>query len=326
MSRMEPAIRDYLTKMREEAFIDIKPGYTDTGASPNETKPVLQRLYAARAQEEGEGGAHPLPRDHAHLPAEVAAGSGCRLHRPPRRRPWSRPARSRRRSTARAPSRPSRSRARRKRSASARSRAKRCPPSPTAQSRTRARFLRRPQLPRSRSIRWSPLRQSKKTRFSARAKVAEAAEANRVRSLTRWLPRAGCRRGCRPRNAGRSVGLAGDTATKKKKKATTEERKDPPGRTGRRSLTTSKPQSAVHAGAPGAGSACSRALRTRALLPLPRRSNSPFESADAAGLGFNPRPAWFLAIVAAEIRLYSLCHRSSNGYDWRWCAGTRRRA
>ncbi len=40
MSRMEPAIRAYLTKMREEAFIDIKPGYIDTGASPNETKPI----------------------------------------------------------------------------------------------------------------------------------------------------------------------------------------------------------------------------------------------------------------------------------------------
>ena len=40
MSQMEPAIRAYLTKMREDAFIDIKPGYVDTGASPNETKPV----------------------------------------------------------------------------------------------------------------------------------------------------------------------------------------------------------------------------------------------------------------------------------------------
>lgn len=41
MSKMEPAIRDYLTKLREESFIDIKPGYTDTGASANETKPVF---------------------------------------------------------------------------------------------------------------------------------------------------------------------------------------------------------------------------------------------------------------------------------------------
>ena len=27
--------------MREDAFIDIKPGYVDTGASPNETKPIF---------------------------------------------------------------------------------------------------------------------------------------------------------------------------------------------------------------------------------------------------------------------------------------------
>ncbi len=40
MSKMDPAIRSYLTKMREESYIDIRPGYTDTGASPNETKPV----------------------------------------------------------------------------------------------------------------------------------------------------------------------------------------------------------------------------------------------------------------------------------------------
>jgi peptidyl-prolyl cis-trans isomerase SurA len=40
MSRMEPAMRDYLTKMREDAYIDIRPGYTDSGASPRQTKPV----------------------------------------------------------------------------------------------------------------------------------------------------------------------------------------------------------------------------------------------------------------------------------------------
>ena len=41
MDRMEPAIRAYLTNLRENSFIDIKPGYTDTGASPNETKPIF---------------------------------------------------------------------------------------------------------------------------------------------------------------------------------------------------------------------------------------------------------------------------------------------
>jgi len=41
MTKMNPALRDYLTKLREDAYIDIKPGYIDTGASPNETKPVF---------------------------------------------------------------------------------------------------------------------------------------------------------------------------------------------------------------------------------------------------------------------------------------------
>jgi len=41
MQKMQPALRDYLTKLREDAYIDIKPGpYFDTGASPNETKPI----------------------------------------------------------------------------------------------------------------------------------------------------------------------------------------------------------------------------------------------------------------------------------------------
>jgi peptidyl-prolyl cis-trans isomerase SurA len=40
MVAMQPALRDYLTKLREDAYIDIKQGYIDTGASPNETKPI----------------------------------------------------------------------------------------------------------------------------------------------------------------------------------------------------------------------------------------------------------------------------------------------
>lgn len=40
MEKLEPALRTYLTKLREDAYIDIKPGYVDTAASPNETKPV----------------------------------------------------------------------------------------------------------------------------------------------------------------------------------------------------------------------------------------------------------------------------------------------
>jgi peptidyl-prolyl cis-trans isomerase SurA len=41
VERMQPALRTYLTKLREESDIDIKKGYTDINASPNESKPVF---------------------------------------------------------------------------------------------------------------------------------------------------------------------------------------------------------------------------------------------------------------------------------------------
>ena len=37
-------------KPREEAFIDIKQGYVDTGASPNQTKPVFTSAAVAGAK------------------------------------------------------------------------------------------------------------------------------------------------------------------------------------------------------------------------------------------------------------------------------------
>src|SRR5262249_850398 len=41
MKKLQPALRKYLTQLREEAYIDIKPGYIDSGASPNQTKPTF---------------------------------------------------------------------------------------------------------------------------------------------------------------------------------------------------------------------------------------------------------------------------------------------
>jgi peptidyl-prolyl cis-trans isomerase SurA len=38
---MQPALRAYLTKLREDAAIDIRAGYVDSGASPKQTKPVF---------------------------------------------------------------------------------------------------------------------------------------------------------------------------------------------------------------------------------------------------------------------------------------------
>jgi peptidyl-prolyl cis-trans isomerase SurA len=40
MQKLQPALRTFLTTLREEAFIDIKSGYLDSGASAKQTKPV----------------------------------------------------------------------------------------------------------------------------------------------------------------------------------------------------------------------------------------------------------------------------------------------
>jgi peptidyl-prolyl cis-trans isomerase SurA len=40
MQKLQPALRAYLATLREEAFIDIKNGYVDSGASAKQTKPV----------------------------------------------------------------------------------------------------------------------------------------------------------------------------------------------------------------------------------------------------------------------------------------------
>lgn len=38
--KLQPALRAYLTKLREDAYIVVNQGYVDTGASPNETVPI----------------------------------------------------------------------------------------------------------------------------------------------------------------------------------------------------------------------------------------------------------------------------------------------
>jgi peptidyl-prolyl cis-trans isomerase SurA len=38
---IQPALRAYLTKLREEAYVDLRPGFVDSGASAKETKPVF---------------------------------------------------------------------------------------------------------------------------------------------------------------------------------------------------------------------------------------------------------------------------------------------
>lgn len=51
MQKLQPALRAYLTKLREEAYLDYKQGYTDTGASPNQTKPIETNAKDSNAKE-----------------------------------------------------------------------------------------------------------------------------------------------------------------------------------------------------------------------------------------------------------------------------------
>jgi peptidyl-prolyl cis-trans isomerase SurA len=43
---IQPKLREYLTGLREKAYLDIAPGFVDTGASPKETKPVFAAATA----------------------------------------------------------------------------------------------------------------------------------------------------------------------------------------------------------------------------------------------------------------------------------------
>ena len=51
VQKMQPALRAYLQKLREDAYIKIADGYVDTGASPNQTAPVETNAKEAGAKE-----------------------------------------------------------------------------------------------------------------------------------------------------------------------------------------------------------------------------------------------------------------------------------
>lgn len=50
--QMQPALRAYLTKLREEAYIDIKSGFVDAGASSKQTKPVFSAYTAPQSKKQ----------------------------------------------------------------------------------------------------------------------------------------------------------------------------------------------------------------------------------------------------------------------------------
>src|SRR4029077_4839920 len=51
VQKMQPALRAYLQKLREDAYIKYADGYVDTGASPNQTAPIETTSKEAGAKE-----------------------------------------------------------------------------------------------------------------------------------------------------------------------------------------------------------------------------------------------------------------------------------
>ena len=87
MERMQPKLRQYLTQLREEAAIDIKPGVVDTGASGNEMKltysaytppPPKKKKKFARKRFRGKTAASPTSNTQV---ASTAAPAGAAASR-----------------------------------------------------------------------------------------------------------------------------------------------------------------------------------------------------------------------------------------------------
>ena len=88
--KLQPALRAYLTKLREEAYIDIMPGYVDSGASPNQTSADRNRHCQAirleEAQEEKEAGHSLGARRLREADLVPITGYSCPTTAPSRRR------------------------------------------------------------------------------------------------------------------------------------------------------------------------------------------------------------------------------------------------
>jgi peptidyl-prolyl cis-trans isomerase SurA len=83
MEKIGPAVRTYLTRLRDEAYIDIRPGYTDSAASPNETKPTFaaytppqpKKKKKQKARYDSQTGRYSRGTPHAKAPVQVAAAT-----------------------------------------------------------------------------------------------------------------------------------------------------------------------------------------------------------------------------------------------------------
>ncbi|MHB1743145.1 MAG: peptidylprolyl isomerase [Acidobacteriaceae bacterium] len=83
MKKIGPAVRQYLTRLRDEAYIDIRPGYTDSAASPDETKPTFaaytppqpKKKKKQKARYDGQMGRYGRGTLRAKTPVQVASAT-----------------------------------------------------------------------------------------------------------------------------------------------------------------------------------------------------------------------------------------------------------
>ncbi len=74
MQQMQPALRTYLTRLREEASMDVKPGFVDSGASPRQTKFVYTAYSAPTPKKKKAAQKARFDRDHGIAPTTAANG------------------------------------------------------------------------------------------------------------------------------------------------------------------------------------------------------------------------------------------------------------
>jgi len=216
MSKMEPAIRAYLTKMREEAYVEVAPSYADTGASPKQIKPAYS-AYTPPSSKKKKKVERTRFRETTHNyrqksavaapPAEEAAApakKGKRQKAEPVNLATMKPGKKEKIRYGQAPS-------------------KTLPSAPETQAEDAGAVQQAANAPPEPINPLEPTKPTQKTRFSARAKEVKQAKVNNkgFKPDAEAPPPPDAAEVADRQAQSAPLGLAGNTAAKKKKQATT---------------------------------------------------------------------------------------------------------
>jgi peptidyl-prolyl cis-trans isomerase SurA len=218
-SKMMPAIREYLTKMREDAYVEVKPGYTDTGASANQrVLPITYSSYTPPSPKRKKKVERTRFRETTHAfrskaPAAPPAGSEAAATTPPADDKKSKKQQS---STDAASMKPGKKEKIRFGQAPTKTLPNAAEETPTEDAGAVAQ-ANEPENP----LEAAPAPE-KKTRFSERARAPKQPKAKPFSKVDPTMPSAPDSAEVADRQTQSApLGLAGDTASKKKKKNTT---------------------------------------------------------------------------------------------------------